>query len=91
MSHKGVVRRNLRGFDSSGGWLLNAAKIEVSIVFGFIELLSVFIDTLNSHDMSIDVDGLFGENLITSQVVVTNEGLTGLLDFTVLGKLSSSQ
>jgi hypothetical protein len=41
--------------------------------------------------MSIDVDGLFGENLITSQVVVTNEGLTGLLDFTVLGKLSSSQ
>jgi hypothetical protein len=41
--------------------------------------------------VSENIDGLFLVDFIAGQVVVTDEGLTGLLDFTVFGELSSSQ
>lgn len=84
------MRRNLWGLNSSGSGGLNTSEIKMSAILGLVEILGVFIDSVNSHNVSKNVDGFFLVDFITGQVVVTDESLTGLLNFTVLGELSSS-
>jgi len=85
------VRRYLRRLDSSGSRGGDATEIKMSVILGLVEILSEFVNTLNVHDVSENIDGFFLVDFIASQVVVTDEGLTRLLDFTVFGELSSSQ
>lgn len=85
------MRRNLRRLHSSGSGGANATDIKMSAILGLVEILSEFVNTLNVHNVSENINGLFLVDFIAGQVVVTDEGLTGLLDFTVFGELSSSQ
>lgn len=89
-SHESVVTGNLRssGFSWAGRVLLSQFK--VTIVLFVVVVLSVFIGTLNSHDVAECVNGTTGHDLIAGQVVVSNEGLAGLLNLGGVGELLSS-
>lgn len=84
------MRRNLWGLHRSGSGGGNSSEFKMSAILGLVEILSVFIDSVNSHNVSENVDGFFLVDFIAGQVVVSDEGLTGLLNFTVFGELSSS-
>jgi len=89
-SHESVVSWDFRssGFSWAGRVLLSQFK--VAIVLFVVEVLSVFIGTLNSHDVAECVDSASGHDLIAGQVVVSNEGLAGLFNLAGVGELLSS-
>lgn len=67
-----------------------SSERHVSLIRAGIEILSIFIDSNDSHDMAIHVNWLLEKDFIASQVVVTNKGLPRLLHFGCLWKLSST-
>ena len=63
-------------------WLrvLNAAKVEELVVLLLVEALSKLINASDSELSAECLNNAFGFNLITSQIVVSNEVLAWLLD-----------
>jgi hypothetical protein len=63
-------------------WLrvLNAAKVEELVILLLVEALSKLINTSDSELSAESFNNAFGFNLITSQVVISDEVLTWLLD-----------
>jgi len=85
------VRRNLRGFGFSRKRRSLVTDFKMAVVLFFVVGLSVFINTINLHHLVEDVNETTGVDLVTSQVVITDEGLTGLLNLRGVGELLSSE
>jgi len=87
-AHKVGVGRHRDGFGLTGKRGVVAAEREGSAVLGDVVLLCVFVDAEDTELVAEDVNDAISEDLVAGQVVVTDEGLTGLLDFGVAGELS---
>ena len=63
-------------------WLrvLNATKVKELVILLFVEALSKLINASDSELSAESLNNAFGFNLITSQVVISDEVLTWLLD-----------
>ena len=72
-------------------WELNLSKGEVVSIFLGIELFSGCVDTLNNKDAAKGVDVACWGDLIAGQVVVSNEGLTWLVDIEAVWKFLSTE
>jgi hypothetical protein len=90
-SHETIVRGDLRslGFSRARGLLVT--DLEVSLILLVVVLLSVLINSIDLHGEAEDVDATTGEDLITGQVVISDEGLTRLLHLTGVGQFLSSE
>lgn len=85
------MSRNLRRLDSSGSGGFDSTKVEMSVVLCLVEVLSVFIDSSDVHNVTKDINRFVLEDFVAGQVVVSDESLSGLLDLTVFWEFSSSQ
>jgi hypothetical protein len=56
-----------------------------------VVLLSVLVNSINFHNVSKRVDVTSREDLVTGEIVIAYEGLTGLLDLTAVRKLLSTK
>jgi len=63
----------------------------MTLVFVMVVGLGVGINSIDSHHVSEHADGATGEDLVTGEVVISNEGLTGLLNLAGVGKLLSAE
>jgi hypothetical protein len=90
-SHQAVVRRDLWGLGFSWARGVLFTQFKVTIVLFLVVLLGVLVGSVNSHNVTKCVDDTSGEDLVTSEVVVSDEGLTGLLDLIAVGKLLSAE
>ena len=70
----------LRWLHGARGTLLVFAAREVSLVLRLVEVLSVFVNANNAHDVAVDIDRFIGEDFIASQVVIADVGLAGLFN-----------
>ena len=71
--------RNLNDYCGSRSRLLNVTKREMSLVISEVVILSGFVDTTNSENPSVSSQMTIEVDFITGQVVVTDEGLSGLI------------
>lgn len=86
-----IVWWDLSGNGLRRSWELNLSEREVISIFLFVESFSCLIDTLNHKDAAKSVDVAGWSDLITGQVVVTNEGLTWLVDIKAVWKFLSTE
>jgi hypothetical protein len=85
------MRRNLDNNSRSWSWLFDIAKREVTTILLKVIVLSSYVGTADSEDSAVGSERGSEFNLITSQVSITDECLTGLVDIEALRKLLSSQ
>jgi len=65
--------------------------LKVALVLLMVVLLGVLIDAVNLHGEAEDVNVTTREDFIAGQVVISNEGLSRLLNLTGVGQLLSSE
>jgi hypothetical protein len=63
----------------------------MTLIFVMVVGLGVGVNTVDSHHVSEHGDGATGEDLVAGEVVISNEGLTGLLNLAGVGKLLSAE
>ena len=63
-----------------GSWLLDVTEWEVFAVFGKIVVLGGSVDTADFEVSAVSAKWCFKINFIASQIVVTNKGLSWLVD-----------
>jgi len=90
-SHEAVMGRDLRGLGFSWARRVLFAQFKMTLVFGLVELLGVGINSIDPHDVSEHVDGATREDLVAGKVVISDEGLAGLLNLAGVGKLLSAE
>lgn len=70
---------------------LDISEREVVLVALAVETLSEFVDTLNFIDSAVGVDAGGGSDLVAGQVVVTDEGVAGLVHIDAVGELLAAE
>jgi len=85
------VSGNLWGLGFSWAGRVLFAQFKVTLILLVVVLLGVGIDSVNFHLKSENINVTFREDLITCQVVVSDEGLSRLLDLVVIGELLSAE
>ena len=75
------------------GWRieLDGTDREVVLVAFAVETLSEFIDTLDVIDSAVGIDARVRRDLVASQVVVTDEGVTRLVHIDTVGQLLTAE
>ena len=86
-----IVRRNLHNDSSPVGGLLDVSEGEVTVILLQIVVLRCFIDTADSEHSAVSGQRVAEFDLVASEVSVTNERLTGLVDIEGLGQLLSPE
>jgi len=90
-SHESVVDRDLWGLSFSWAGRVLFSQFKMTLVFVVVVGLGVGVNSIDSHHVSEHGDGATGEDLVAGEVVISNEGLTGLLNLAGVGKLLSAE
>jgi len=85
------VSRDLGSLSLSWAGRLLVADFKMALILLLVVFLSVFVDAINLHHKAEHVDTTTGEDLIAGEVVISDEGLAGLLDLVTVGQLLSSE
>ena len=73
------MRWDLNNYCRSRSRFLNITEREMSLVFLEVEILSGFVNSTDAEDSSVSSQVIVKFYLITCQVVITDESLTGLV------------
>ena len=90
-SHQAVVRGHLWGLGLSWAGRVLFTQFKMTLVLLVVVLLSVLVHSINLHDVAEGVDAASGVDLVTGKVVISDEGLAGLLNLAGVGKLLSAE
>jgi len=90
-SHQAVVRGHLWGLGLSWAGRVLFTQFKMTLVLIVVVLLSVLVHSINLHDVAEGVDAASGVDLVTGKVVISDEGLAGLLNLAGVGKLLSAE
>ena len=88
---KAVVGRYLAWDGLSRLGELNAAERELDLVALAVELLCEGVDALDLVGLAVGVDVGLGGDLVAGQVVVTDEGVAGLVHIDAVGELLAAE
>lgn len=71
--------------------MLDTSEFEMPLVLVLVELLSIFVDSLDPEDLAVGVDLATGEDLVAGEIVVSDEILARLVYVEVVGELLASK
>ena len=72
-------------------WELNLSNREIVAIHSSIEVLGRLVHAFNFKDAAVSVNVTRRRNLVAGQIVVTNEGLSWLVDIEAVGELLSTE
>jgi len=90
-AHESVVSRDLGSLGLSWAGRLLVADFKMALILLVVVFLGVFVDAINLHHEAEHVDATTGVDLIAGEIVISDEGLAGLLDLVTVGQLLSSE